>query len=181
MFELMRVACLIILLVVSCTGCQLQKTSQPSPVITTGELPDQDQMNDFFIQGMQYANLNKQQQQTECQQLKLEYQTKPDWRTAWFLTHSLNDEFSCLSLKETIDFLQSIDASNEMYAPLQWPNKRQIKLLVLLLEYQKKAKSLRWQLKGTQKRLKEANSKIQALKAIEASINKKLDDQQTRK
>ncbi len=160
-----------------CSGCQLQPTTAPTSVIKASELGEHENTNNFFIKGMHLAELDKAQQQIQCEQLKLKYQTKPEWQTAWLLVYPLNDDFHCLSLNETIDYLQTLVASTEIYPQLAWLNKNQLKILKQLLKYQKKSISLRRQLKEAQKRLKEVNSKIQALKAIETSINKKLDGQ----
>ncbi len=160
-----------------CSGCQRQPTTTALPAVMNSEPDNHEKIYDILIQGMHLAELDKAQQQIECEQLKLNYQIKPEWQTAWFLVYPLNEDFHCTSVTETIDYLQTLAASTEIYPQLAWMNNRQIKLVKQLLKYQKKSISLRRQLKEAQKRLKEVNLKIQALKAIETSINKKLDGQ----
>jgi len=173
--EMKSLVSFLVVFVSVCSGCQMQPTTVPA-IMTSGP-GNHEKINDFLSHGMRYAELDKAEQQLECNRLKIKYQTKPDWQSAWLLVFSLNDDFDCASIKETIDYLQTLVASKEIYPQLGWMNINQIKLLRQLLKYQKKSISLRRQLKEAQKRLKEVNLKIKALKAIETSINKKLDGQ----
>ena len=164
---------LFFLLILSHQGCQ---TLSQYPVFpeTQEKSMDQEQVYGLLIQGMQYQQLNKQQQQTQCQKLKLDYQTQTNWQTAWLLVYSLNTDFSCVNLDKTLRLLNDIQQTPEVDPQLLWLNKNQIQLFNTL---QKKNRILQNQLNETETQLQQVISKIQALKAIETSINKKLDDE----
>jgi ATP-dependent Lon protease len=172
---------LFILLTLTIQGCQFQNTRQSSP-----ETPsEQEQIYRLFRQGRQYAELNKDVQQTICKRLKKDYQTQADWQTAWLLVYSLNTKFNCVSQNETLALLKAINTALEPEGLLLWLNKNQLQSLneinnlqSNINKQQNKNNRLKNQLAVTKKQLEEVNSKIQALKAIETSINKKLDNEQ---
>ena len=165
---------LFFLLILSHQGCQNLTEYRSLPAMQE-ERSNQEPINELFIQGMQYQELNKQQQQTKCNKLKQDYQAQTNWQTAWFLVYSLNADFSCIDLNKTLELLSVIQNTPGVNAQLLWLNKNQIQLLNNL---QKKNISLQDQLNETEIQLQQVISQIQALKAIETSINKKLDDGQ---
>ena len=165
------------LLVLSSSSCQLHVSDQEPPILSS-EPVEQEELYVLLMQGKRYQQFTKPQQQAECAKLKQEYQTQAHWHTAWLLVYALNYDFSCVSLDETQSLLNTIQTAYSRNNPLLWLNKNQIKLLADLDKFQKKSNTLRRKLIQAQKRLKKANSKIQALKAIEASINKKLSNEQ---
>ena len=165
------------LLVLSCSSCQFHTGDQESLIISS-DPEQQEELYSLLMQGKRYQQFSKLQQQTECRKLKHDYQIQSNWRTAWLLVYALNNDFSCVSLDETLEMLNTIQTAQNSTESLLWLNKNQIELLANLDKLQKKSASLRKQLKKAQKRLKKANSKIQALKAIETSINKKLGNEQ---
>lgn len=164
------------LLVLCSSSCQLHGGDQEPPIISS-EPVEQEEFHTLLKQGKRYQQLTNLQQQAECAKLKHDYQTHAHWHTAWLLVYALNNNFNCLSLDETLGLLNAIPPAQNSTNPLLWLNKNQIKLLTDLDKFQKKSNTLRRKLKLAQKRLKKANSKIQALKAIEASINKKLSNE----
>ncbi len=163
-------------LVLGSSGCQLHVTDQEPPIISS-EPVKQDKLYSLLIQGKRYQQFTKLQQQAECTKLKHDYQIQAHWHIAWLLVYALNNDFNCLSLDETLDLLNAIQTAQNSSNPLLWLNNNQIELLNDLDKLQKKSNTLRRKLKQAQKRLKKSNSKIQALKAIEASINKKLSNE----
>jgi hypothetical protein len=164
------------LLVLSSSSCQLHVSAQ-EPLLLSSESVEQEELYILLMQGKRYQRFTRLQQQAECAKLKQEYQNHAHWHTAWLLVYALNYDFSCVSLDETRDLLNTIQAATSSNNPLLWLNKNQIKSLTDLDKFQKKSNTLRRKLKHAQKRLKKANSKIQALKAIETSINKKLSNE----
>ena len=161
-------------LILSHQGCQNLTEYRSHPAIQE-ERGNQELVNKLFLQGMQYQELSKQQQQTKCNKLKQDYQAQTNWQTAWLLVYSLNTNFSCINLNKTLDLLNDIQNTPGVNAQLLWLNKNQIQLLNNL---QKKNNSLQNQLNETEIQLQQVISQIEALKAIETSINKKLDDGQ---
>lgn len=168
---------ILFLLVLSSSSCQFNVRDQ-EPSIISSNIEEPEELYTLLMQGKRYQQFSKLQQQVECEKLKHDYQIQAHWHTAWLLVYALNNDFSCVSLDETLDLLNTIQAAQNSSNPLSWLNKNQIELLANLDKFQKKSKALRRKLKQAQKRLKKANSKIQALKAIEASINKKLGHEQ---
>jgi len=175
---------LFILFTLTILGCQTFDPFQSSP--KTEETPsEQEQIYRLLRQGRSYAELNKPVQQSLCKRLKKDYQTQADWQTAWLLVYALNADFNCANQKETLTLLKSINTSLEPDALLLWLNKNQLHSLNDINSLQstikkqlRKNNTLKNQLAITKKELEEVNAKIQALKAIETSINKKLDNEQ---
>jgi len=171
-----------IILILSIQGCQFLNTLQSS----TATPSEQEQIYRLLQQGRSYAELNKSVQQTLCERLKKDYQTQADWQTAWLLVYSLNATFNCVSQNETEALLKAINTALEPEGLLLWLNKNQLQSLneinslqSKINKQQRKNSRLKNQLTAAKKQLEEVNAKIQALKAIETSINKKLDNEQT--
>ena len=163
-------------LILTSQGCQTLNDSLKTFVSSD----DPDQIHSLLSNGKQFSSLNKEQKLTTCQQLKQEYKTQPDWQTAWLLVYSLNDNFKCVSLKRSLELLNSIQTSENTNKQLKWLNKKQIKILSNFNSIKKKSKKLHKQnqyiktkLDKAKEQLEELNAKIQELKAIETSINKK--------
>lgn len=180
MQQLLRL--LLFLIIATTQGCQLinkYRTSAETIPITE----EQEQIFSLLRQGKRYDELSDPHRQAVCKRLKLDYQQHADWQTAWLLVYSLNDEFNCISLNDTLILLVAIQAAHGSSSYLHWLNKNQMKLLMDLNTYHKNRNSLRVQLKNSKEQLKDSqellkkeNTKIEELKAIETSINKKLDD-----
>ena len=175
---------LFILLTLTIQSCQTLDSFQPSQkkVETPGE---QEQIYRLLRQGRSYAELNEPVRQSLCKRLKKDYQTQADWHIAWLLVYSLNTDFDCVNQKETLVLLKEINTALEPDTLLLWLNKNQLQSLNEINSLQsnirkqlKKNNSLKNQLAITKKELEDVNAKIQALKAIETSINKKLDNEQ---
>ncbi|NOR69885.1 MAG: hypothetical protein GQ532_09375, partial [Methylomarinum sp.] len=96
---------------------------------------------------------------------------------------------NCITLKEKLVLLSSIQNMPNVSPQLLWLNNDQIYLLNKLQKLQKlqnkvyrfwrKNKNLKNQLNEAEMQLQQVISKIQALKAIETNINKKLDNEHT--
>jgi len=187
-------------LIFTIQGCQpyFKGLFQPSePVADTGQEQaydvlrriQQGQVYDLIKRTQQYSVLNKKQSMLACQELTQEYEKNPDWQVAWVLVYALNSDYSCVKLGDAIKLVGAIQAQQSAGLQLQWLNKRQIKVLEDIKGQYNKNSSLRGQLKESKEQLAitqeqmeiaqdqliELSSKIQALKAIESSINKKLD------
>jgi chromosome segregation ATPase len=175
---------LFISLTLTIHGCQFQDTIQSSPK-TRAPPSEQKQIYRLLRQGRRYAELSEPVQQTMCKRLKKDYQTQVDWQTAWLLVYSLNTNFNCVSQKETLALIKAINTALEPEGLLLWLNKNQLRshneinsLQSKINKQLEKNNSLKDQLTVATKELEEVNAKIQALKAIETSINKKLDNEQ---
>jgi len=181
-------------------GCQPYfKTlfQPPEPVAETDQKQTYDvlrgiqqgQVYDLLKRTQQYSVLNKKQSTRACQELTQEYDNNPDWQVAWMLVYALNSDFSCVKLGDAIKLIDTIQAQQSAGLQLQWLNKAKIKVLKDIKKQYNKNSRLRSQLKESERQLVitqeqmgiaqdqliELSSKIQALKAIENSINKKLD------
>ena len=172
---------LFIVLILTTQGCQLLNTFQ-SPSAAASE---QEQIYRLLQQGRRYAELDEPVQQTICTRLKKDYQTQADWQTAWLLVYSLNTTFNCVNQNETQDLLKAINTALEPEGLLLWLNRNQLQsfneinsLQSKISKQQRKNNRLKNKLAVAKKQLEEVNAKIQALKAIETSINKKLDNEQ---
>lgn len=169
-------------------ACQLNTRNNLIPKTKSVIQPvNQEQIYHLLMQGMHYYNLDKKQQQAKCKELQLDYESKPDWQTAWLLVYSLNDEFNCLRLDKTLELLNSIQIMPGVNPQLLWLNENQLKLFTKLNKLHKLPtqlnqsrkynNNLRNKLSEAELQRQQAISKIQALKAIETSINKKLEDE----
>ncbi len=134
------------------------------------------QLYNFLKQGMQQHKLDKNQKQLKCESLKQNYHQKADWQTAWLLVFSSDAEFSCINLHEKRGILNSFANSKEVIQPLHWLTVNQNYLLSSISQLKKKNKALKRQLNNAKKLVIESNQKIEALKAIEDGINKKLNE-----
>ncbi len=178
-----RFCLFIFLLVVTTTGCEILSTYQPtSTIFSTSD--EQDQIYRLLRQSKRYDELNKRQRLATCKRLKLDYQILSDWKTAWLLVYSLNDDFNCINQDKTLELLKVIQEAQGTSTQLQWLNNNQIILLMDLDKHKTMNNNLSIQLNKTQlqliktqEQLKKANSKLQALTAIETNINKKLDNE----
>lgn len=155
--------------ILSTQGCQSLNEYMVQPIIQY-DFFDQEHLDELFSQGMLYQQLSKKQQQTECKKLQQDFKNQAQWQTAWLLVNSLNINFSCISLNETLILLNAIQNSKSAPAHLLLLNKNQIQLLTT---FRKKNN----QLLEAEKQLTKLNFKIQSLKAIEANIIKKLDNE----
>lgn len=167
-------------LILSSQGCQILKDYQIISLQPLGITEEQNQIQILFDKGKQLDALNKDQRRYKCKQLKQQYKIKTNWETAWLLIYSLNDNFNCLSLHEALDILTTMQAAKDINKQLQWLNKNQIKLLKDINTVQrnsnkvlKRNKYIRSKLNQATKQVEELDAKIQELKAIETSINKK--------
>jgi len=178
---------LLLILLLAIQSCQTklpqqsqQKSSQQllvEPRIKPSvDLIKQQQLYSLLEQGMLQQNLNKNQKQLKCESLKQNYHQKADWQTAWLLVFFSNDEFSCINLHEKKEILNSLANSKELMQPLHWLTVNQSYLLSSISQLKKKNKVLKKQLNNAKKLIIESNQKIEALKAIEDGINKKLDE-----
>lgn len=170
---------LLICLILSSYGCQTYIWHPLSRDAAKSSLQKKRAQN-LLMQGKLIDNLSQQQQKIECNNLKQQYKSNKDWQTAWLLVYSFNRSFNCISLQKKIDLLKAMNTTTAPSVQLHWLNNNHLNLLSelnSLRKLQEKNNTLRTQLKDTQKQLKKENSKIEALKEIETSINKKLDNE----
>ena len=170
---------LLILLVLSNYGCQTyiwHPLSQEAARISL----QQKRTQNLLQRGKLLNNLDLQQQKIECKKLNNLYKNEKNWQAAWLLVYSFNRDFHCVSIQKKIDLMQAMNSADSSNFELQWLIDNHLNLLTelrTLRTLQKKNNTLRTRLKDTQKQLKQENSKIEALKEIETSINKKLDNE----
>ncbi len=157
------------------TASQLfaEPVKQPS-----AELIKQQQFYSLLKQGMQQQTLDKNQKSLKCESLKQDYQQESSWQTAWLLVFFSDDEFSCINLHEKKKILHSLTDLKVLTEPLHWLNSNQSYLLSSISQLKKKNKNLKKQLNHANELVTEMNLKIEALKAIEDGINKKLNEPQ---
>ncbi|MBL1319900.1 MAG: hypothetical protein COA63_002400 [Methylophaga sp.] len=137
---------------------------------------EQVQIYNLLEQGRRYAGLEGPQLKIACQQLKEEYRIQADWQSAWLLVYAVNHNFSCININRTIELLQVLEADPDTSASLLWMNNNQINVLNRIRKLQTERTYLSNKLKKAQTALKQENSKIEELKAIETDMNKKLDE-----
>jgi len=180
----------VLLFTLSIQGCETLSEYRP-PINVSKASNEQDQLQRLFRQSKRYHELSKKQRQAACKRLKQDYNKKADWQIAWLLVYSLNDEFNCIKLSRSLKLLKEIKSTLDSSSQLVWLNNTQILLLEGLVKYKSKNKFLRSLLKKsqaqltqsqeeliqTQEDLQKENSKIEALKAIETNINKKLENE----
>ena len=137
---------------------------------------EQAQAYNLFLRGAKYAELDKQQRKIACKQLKLDFKTQEDWKTAWLLAYAVNYNFTCISLNRSIELLNIIKNDPDTIPQLHWINNNQINHLKILQKSVTAKANLAIKLKKSEDELKQESSKIEELKAIESDINKKLDN-----
>ncbi|PHS24482.1 MAG: hypothetical protein COA83_07730 [Methylophaga sp.] len=183
---------LLCLLFISLQGCQthfLEKDVAPmavetplavtTPIIQTIDYSttiEQVQLYQLLVLGGRYAELEEPQRKIACQQLKEDYRIQADWQAAWLLVYAVNHNFNCINISRAIELLHTMAANPDTSTSLQWMNSNQINVLHRLQKLQIEKVKVSNQLKKAQTELKQENSKIEELKAIESEINKKLDN-----
>jgi len=186
---------LFLALIFSNQGCQIhflqQDKPQPSPIENkqayfdnTTPLSEIDatpvytnEVYRLLMQGMQYHELNKPQQQEKCETLKINYQADEDWKIAWLLIYALNDDFACINATQSLDMLNKIQDLPDMNIQLKWLNGKHIKLLSQIIKSNKHRDKLAKQLRESKMKLQKESHKIEELKKIEANINKKIENE----
>jgi len=167
-----------LVLILNLQGCQSFLLGNPSPPVVykvPAGLPEQEQAFYLLKLTQQYSELNKNQEALACKELTKEYAINPTWQVAWVLVHGLNNDFKCLSLSKTQKLIIDIQAKQSFDLQLQWVNENKARDLKGIQVRNKKYSRLRRKFNESQEQLQELESKIQALKAIESSINKKLN------
>jgi len=178
---------LLLILLLAIQSCQTklpqqsQQKSSQQLLVEPGKKPSvdlikQQQLYSLLEQGMQQQNLDKNQKQLKCESLKQNYHQKADWQIAWLLVFLSDAEFNCINSHEKKEILNSFANSKEVMQPLHWLTINQSYLLSSISQLKKKNKALKKQLNNAKKLIIESNQKIEALKAIEDGINKKLNE-----
>lgn len=143
----------------------------------------------LLTQGSYYASLTGQHRQTVCHKLrKLYQQDQGPWQAGWLLAYSFTDKKSCISHEQRRAILQSLQAQAVLNHQLNWLNASYIQTLDTIDALKARNAMLSKQIaqKDTlQHHLQQENallkSQIQALKAIEKTLNKRIgDDRQSR-
>ena len=170
-------------LILSCQGCQTLSRYMPYSTTADEPLSNHELMDQLFNQSIKYEQLTIAKKKERCTLLKQRYQTDNVWQVAWMLAYSSNNEYNCTSIKEKLLLLKLIQNTPDVSPQLLWLNNNQINLFNKLQalqakvnRFQKKNYHLKHQLNEAEMQLQQVISKIQALKAIETNINKKLDD-----
>ncbi len=138
----------------------------------------QQQFYSLLRQGMKLQALDKNQKQHKCESLKQDYQKKGGWQTAWLLVFFSDEKFSCITLQQRRKTINTLTNAKDVLEPLHWLNINQQYLLSRLSSLKSKNKKLKKELKHAKELISETTSKIEALKAIEDGINKKLNKPQ---
>ncbi len=173
----------ITLILVTSSGCQLLSSISTAFNDTTDnsvKVPANQQLYQLLVDSSVNSNKPIKQQKLICEQLKSAYKIQNDWRTAWLIAYSVNRNFTCLSLVDTLNILTKIQLQQTPSSPLYGLNRNQINLLKNLSYLQSKNKKfkrknnlLKNKLNKTTAQLQDVFSKIQALKVIETTINQK--------
>ncbi len=176
----------IIFIVVTSSGCQLLTDIHSTFYDTTDDsvkVPAKfkiQQLYPLLEDSTVYSSMSVKQQKIICEQLKSAYKIQKDWQTAWLMAYSVNQNFTCLSLVDTLNILTKIQQQQPPASPLYWLNIHQINLLNKLSylqsknkKFKRKNKLLKENLNKTTLQLQDIVSKIQALKIIETTINQK--------
>lgn len=127
-------------------------------------------------QGAYYAQLEAEPRHAACQKLMTLYQAKGQWQVGWLLAYSFSDHPSCLSHKQRLQLLQTLEESAALNGYLQWLNQaklqtlRQIDVLKRQSDGHEKTAN---DLKLENQRLQ---AQIQALKSIEKTLNERMDN-----
>lgn len=138
----------------------------------------------LLTQGSYYASLTGEHRQTVCHKLrKLYQQDQGPWQAGWLLAYSFTDKKSCISHEQRRSILQSLQAQSVLNHQLNWLNASYIQTLstidrlkarnALLSEKMAEKDNLQRYLQQENALLK---SQIQALKAIEKTLNKRISD-----
>ncbi|QBZ84256.1 hypothetical protein GHNINEIG_02333 [Hydrogenovibrio crunogenus] len=143
----------------------------------------------LLTQGSYYASLTGKHRQTVCHKLrKLYQQDQGSWQAGWLLAYSFTDKKSCISHEQRRAILQSLQAQSVLNHQLNWLNASYIQTLDTIDTLKARNASLSEKIaekEALQHDLQQENallkSQIQALKAIEKTLNKRIgDDRQPR-
>lgn len=143
----------------------------------------------LLTQANYYANLTGKHRQTVCHKLsKLYQQDQGSWQAGWLLAYSFSGEKSCISHEQRRSILQSLHDQPVLNPQLKWLNTAYIQTLDIIDALKARNASLSdkiVQKNSQEQHLQQENallkSQIQALKAIEKTLNKRIgDDRQSR-
>ncbi|MDG4811574.1 hypothetical protein P8629_01015 [Hydrogenovibrio sp. 3SP14C1] len=138
----------------------------------------------LLTQGNYYAGLTGEHRQIVCHKLhKLYQQDKGPWQAGWLLAYSFSGEKSCITHEQRRSIVQSLQDQSVLNHQLSWLNVSYIQTLDTIdtLKARNGALSDKLTEKDTlHQQLQQENallkSQIQALKAIEKNLNKRIGD-----
>lgn len=188
----------IVFLLSGCAGLNTQKNQEKSGVMLPLASPEdakklsqplfcgqQDRaVAHLLTQANYYANLTGNHRQTVCHKLrKLYQQDQGPWQAGWLLAYSFSGEKSCISHAQRRSILQLLQDQAVLNPQLKWLNTSYIQTLDTIDALKARNTSLSdkmMQKDSQQQQLQQENallkSQIQALKAIEKTLNKRIDD-----
>ncbi len=137
-------------------------------------------------QGAYYCNLEGEHRQRVCHSLAQQYREKQVWQAGWLLAYSFSDKKSCITHKERLAILNDLNqrpAQNQNRL-LTWLNESQEQTLEVIDTLKANQDVLEQKIEAQNHELEELRkenavlkSQIQALKSIEKTLNKRIDDE----
>lgn len=152
-----------------------------SPTVFCGD--DAKQASLLLKQGAYYQQLNDVKRQKACGQLWQLYQGKGYWQAGWLLAFSFNATPSCIDHQQRVDILNKLNNTAGINDYVAWLAQSQSQTLNTIdaLKQQAKVSKAQGTLKKQNQQLSAENaelkSQIQALKAIEKSINLRIGNE----
>jgi len=155
-----------------------------SPTLFCGD--DAKQASLLLKQGAYYQQLSDQKRQKACGQLWQLYQSKGYWQAGWLLAFSFNETPSCMDHQQRVDILNKLNNTNGINDYVAWLAQSQSQTLGTIDALKQQAKSskelktlgaLKKQNQQLNAENSELKSQIQALKAIEKSINLRIGNE----
>jgi dynactin complex subunit len=137
-------------------------------------------------QGAYYCNLEGEHRQRVCHSLAQQYREKQVWQAGWLLAYSFSDKKSCITHKERLAILNDLNQRpvQNQNRLLTWLNESQEQTLEVIDTLKANQDVLEQKIEAQNHELEELRkenavlkSQIQALKSIEKTLNKRIDDE----
>lgn len=185
-----RSALMITTIVMFLSGCSLLETQQavklPLPVASPEDAKqlasplfcggEGKQAAQLLKQGAYYHQLTGERRQTVCRQLSQLYQDQNYWQAGWLLAYSFSDKPSCITHKQRQAILSQLQQSGQLSEYLTWLNDNYRQTLGYIDRFKQSKAQHKQERDALQQENARLKAQIQALKAIEKTINQRIDD-----
>lgn len=141
-------------------------------------------LEQFNIFAARFSKYSAEQKKTECHKLRFKFSAIQDWDSGLALSYAITDFPECGTSKEGLNILAKLEQAKDQPHQLTWLIHHQQKLLWRLKKIQQQNRYLKRSLKRTKEALMNSlgdnntmELKLIELKAIETSINQRLENQ----
>lgn len=167
------------ILALALSACQYLPAEKKVEEPIQQKVQEVSELEQIIQYGAEFATEYKQDKKQACAKYLKLYE-QGDWRAGWVLALQSDPTkaLPCLKTKESVQILKELESKNQINPDLLWLNQAYLRLLD---KQRKQTKKIRWyrssvsrhkkQINALKKQNKNQLEKLEALKAIETSIN----------